>query len=60
MPIYNIQIGVQPDSNSQTYLAVGRVNLQFPDGITQATIGPNTTVNLDFSGMSPPFTLERM
>jgi len=60
MPTYNIQIGVQNEPISQTYIGVGRVDLKFPDDVTQATIGPNTTVELDFSGMSPPFTLERL
>ena len=60
MPTYNIQLGVQADPVSQSYLTVGRVDLKFPDDITQATIGPNTTVELDFPQMSPPYTLERM
>jgi hypothetical protein len=60
MPTYNFHIGVQAEPTSQTYLAVGRVDLKFPNDVTQATIGPNTTVELDTSGMNPPFTLERL
>lgn len=60
MPTYDIQIGVQILSDSPSYLAVGRVDFKFPDDITQASIGPNTTVELDFSEMSPPYTLERL